>query len=252
MRILVIMFTVLFGPQVLADIETETNNTEATADTLAPGVLLSGNLSSDEDLDYFNFIASGAESLDVIFAAPTVVDAGSQWTFILQRAADGIIVFQEILSPTAAVPITRNISTNQTTAFIVRISSAGGSSPTPSAVYNLTITPNNFQPVLGEISGVWQDPMDNTFYSIHENAEGLLLIELGTTTFEWTAFLGSRAESRAELDLIVGTGAATLEIIFTTASTFEARYLACQTAQGTQCAVAPGELLYSATKIFSD
>lgn len=252
MKTLTILLAALLSFPVFADSETETNNTESTADTLSPGILTSGNLSSEDDIDFFAIELGGTESFELVFAAPDVMGTGDQWLIIVQRPSDGIIIYQEVLSPTSASPITRNIAIDENGVYLVRIAPAGGSSPTPSATYNLTITPDNFQPELGGIGGVWQDQIDNTFYSIHENAEGLLYIELSTNPLGWNAFLGSRSGTKAVLELVVGPGSATLEILFTSATTLEARYLACQTEAGTMCTVLPGDLLYNATKVFSD
>ena len=169
----------------------------------------------------------------------------------MQRVTDGILVYQEVLGPTADLPITRNIDIDINGLYWVIVRPPGGSSATPSDVYNITITPDNYTPPMGAIEGVWQDNFDS-YYSIHEGAQGLLYIELSTNPFGWNAYLGSRIEGRAVLDLVVGPGTAKLELTFTSNSFYEARYIACQTEGGGACAAAPGELLYTSTKVFAD
>lgn len=251
MKTLIILLAALLSVPVLADVETETNNHESTADTLTAGELMRGNLSYDEDVDYFAFLSSGVESLELVFGSPEVVGTENRWLVFVQRATDGILIYQEVLGPTADLPITRNINIEINGLYWVRVSSAGGSLATPNDVYNITITPDNFIPSFGAIEGVWQDNFDS-FYSIHEGAQGLLYIELSTNPFGWNAYLGFRSENRAVLNLVVGPGTAQLELTFTSSSNYEARYIACQTEGGDACAAAPGELLYTSTKVFAD
>jgi len=251
MKPLMILLAALFSVPVLADVESETNNAESTADTLTVGELMSGMLNHEEDIDYFEFDSSGADSLELIFSSPNVIGTESRWLVFVQRATDGILVYQEVLGPTADLPITRNIDIDINGLYWVSVRPPGGSLPTPSAVYNITIIPDNFTPPLGAIEGVWQDNFDS-YYSIHEGAQGLLYIELSTNPFGWTAYLGSRTEDRALLNLVVGPGTAQLELTFTSNSNYEARYTACETEGGDACAEAPGELLYTSTKVFAD
>ena len=251
MKTLVILLAALLSVPVLADVETETNNTESTADTLTAGEPMSGNLSSDEDIDYFEFLASGVDSLELVFGSPNAMGTESRWLIFVQRATDGILIYQEVLGPTADLPITRNIDIDNSSLYWVIVRPPGGSLATPTDVYNLTITPDNFSPTLGAIEGVWQDNFDS-FYSIHEGSQGLLYIELSTNPFGWNAYLGSRIEDRAVLDLVVGPGTAELELTFTSTEIYEARYITCQTEEGDACAAAPGELLYTSTKVFAD
>ncbi|HAJ76179.1 MAG: hypothetical protein QGG54_08435 [Gammaproteobacteria bacterium] len=251
MKTLMILLAALLSLPVLADVETETNNTESTADTLTSGELMSGNLSNDDDIDYFEFSLSGVETLELVFGSPNVMGTESQWLVMVQRVADGILIFQEALGPAAGSPVTRNIDIETVGLYWVIIRPPGGSLATPTDVYNLTIIPDNFTPILGTIEGVWQDNF-NSYYSIHEGAGGLLYIELSTDPFGWTAYLGSRIENRAVLDLVVGPGTAELELTFTTNSIYEARYITCQAEGGGACAAEPGELLYTSTKVFAD
>ncbi|MDP6651286.1 MAG: hypothetical protein QGF90_04110 [Gammaproteobacteria bacterium] len=251
MKTLLILLATLLSVPVLADVESETNNTESTADTLIAGEFMSGRLSHDEDVDYFEFVLSGgAESLELVFGSPNVMGTENRWLILVQRASDGILVYQEVLGPTADLQITRNIDIDNGWHW-VSVRPPGGSLATPNDVYNITITPDNFTPSVGAIEGVWQDNF-SSYYSIHEGADGLLYIELSTNPFGWNAYLGSRIEDMAVLNLVVGPGTATLELTFTSSSNYEARYLSCQTEGGDPCAAAPGELLYTSTKVFAD
>lgn len=76
MKTLTILLAALLSFPVFADSETETNNTESTADTLSPGILTSGNLSSEDDIDFFAIELGGTESFELVFAAPDVMGTG--------------------------------------------------------------------------------------------------------------------------------------------------------------------------------
>ncbi|MDP6654021.1 MAG: hypothetical protein QGF90_18230, partial [Gammaproteobacteria bacterium] len=68
MKTLLILLATLLSVPVLADSETEPNNDQSIADTLIAGEFMSGRLSHDEDVDYFEFVLSGgAESLELVF-----------------------------------------------------------------------------------------------------------------------------------------------------------------------------------------
>ena len=71
MRICLFFVISYLNLQVLADSESEGNGSEATADVLPAGITMTGNLSSDQDWDYFKLELSSSENLKLKFSSPT-------------------------------------------------------------------------------------------------------------------------------------------------------------------------------------
>ena len=53
---LIVVLMVIFHFKVFADLESENNNSEISADTLTSGVAMTGRLSNNEDWDYFKLM----------------------------------------------------------------------------------------------------------------------------------------------------------------------------------------------------
>jgi len=221
-----------------ADLESEPNGTESNADELTPGTVITGQLSGDSDFDYYQIDVSNSDALNIDFASPNSSSTDNQWILAVQRPSDSIIVFQEILSPTAESPVNRVVEIAENGRYIIFVAPVGGSTPTPFLDYDLTVTPSNFQAPLSSFNGVWQDDIGAAVYSVHEGTDGILYIELPLDGSAWKAYLGGRTDNVATLNQIVGPGSSNLELTFITASTMEAR--------------SNGELLYVATFIYGD
>lgn len=252
MRSITAILLMLFSLPALGDVENEPNNSEDNANTLTPGTVITGQLSSDTDFDYYEIASNNSDALDILFASPNSTGDDNQWKLIIQRPSDNIIIYQQSLNPTSDSPVSRTVEISENGAFIVLIAPVGGSTATPTADYDLTVTPSNFQAPVSSFNGVWQDDIASAFYSVHEGSEGVLYIELPLDGSSWKAYLGGRADDVATLDQVVGPGSARLELRFLTTTTLEARYLSCQTEQGGSCSVANGELIYTATFVYGD
>lgn len=252
MRFIVVMGMLFSLSPAWADIESEPNGTEAVANVLSPGTITTGQLANDDDIDYFQIAVGNSDALNIDFASPNSVSDDNRWFIVVQRPSDGIIIYQEALNPTADTPISRVVEITENGNYILFIAPLGGSNPTPVAEYDLTVTPSNFQAPLSSFNGVWQDDIGAAVYSVHEGNDGILYIELPLDGSAWKAYLGGRTDNVATLNQIVGPGSSSIELSFITTSTLEARYLSCQLAGGGNCAVANGELIYTATFIFGD
>ncbi|NKB33561.1 MAG: hypothetical protein GKR91_10740 [Pseudomonadales bacterium] len=252
MRFVSVVLIALISLPALADIESEPNNTESIANTLTAGTVITGQLADDEDFDYYQLATSNSDSLEIEFASPNSTGTDNSWLLLVQRPSDSIIIFQEVLSPTAETPVNRVVEITENGNYIILVAPAGGSIPTPIENYDLTVTPNNFQAPLSTFNGVWQDDIGAAFYSVHEGSEGILYIELPLDGSAWKAYLGGRIDSVATLSQVVGPGSATLELTFLTAASLEARYTSCQTEAGGSCPVPNGQLIYTASFVYGN
>lgn len=252
MRYIAACALLLLNFSALGAVESESNNTANNPNIITAGTIMTGHLSDNEDFDYYQLTVNKSDSLDIVFASPNSSSSENQWLLAIQRPSDGIIIFQEILSPSAESSINRNVSISETGDFLIFVAPAPGSASTPFVNYDLTVTPSNFQAPLNSFNGIWQDSIGMAFYAVQEGSEGILYIELPINNSPWKAYLGGRANNMATLDQIVGPGTAKIELKFLTAASLEARYISCKTEQGGDCSVPNGELIYTATFIYGD
>ena len=252
MRSLVAVLLTMVSFPALGDVESESNNTENLANTLTAGSVITGQLANDTDFDYYQIASNNSDALKIEFTSTNSTGTENLWVLIVQRPSDNIIVFQQTLNPTSESPINRTVEISENGNYIILIAPVGGSTPTPSEDYDLTVTPNNFQAPLSSFNGVWQDDIGSAFYSVHEGSEGVLYIELPRDGSAWKAYLGGRQSNVAILDQVVGPGSSRLELTFISTNSLEARYLSCQTEQGESCSGTNGEMIYTATVIYGD
>lgn len=252
MRYIAIFLLATISFTAFGDIESEPNNTENIANTLTAGTVITGQLADDEDFDYYQIAVSNTDSLEIVFASPNSTGTENQWVLAIQRPSDSIIIFQEVLSPSAEAPINRTVEISENGNYIIFVAPVGGSTATPIEDYDLTVTPSNFQAPLSSFNGVWQDDIGAAFYSVHEGSEGVLYIELPLDGSAWKAYLGGRQDNVATLDQVVGPGTSRLELTFITTTSLEARYISCQTEGGGSCSVANGQLIYTGTFVYGD
>ena len=69
-KTLIVILMVIFHFKVFADLESENNNSEISADTLFSGVAMTGRLSNNEDWDYFKLNVYSTEDLNLRFKSP--------------------------------------------------------------------------------------------------------------------------------------------------------------------------------------
>ena len=70
---LIVILMVIFHFKVFADLESENNNSEISADTLTSGVAMTGRLSNSEDWDYFKLNVNSTKDLTCGLNLPTQV-----------------------------------------------------------------------------------------------------------------------------------------------------------------------------------
>ena len=70
---------VIFHFKIFADLESENNNSEISADTLTSGVAMTGRLSNNEDWDYFKLNVNSTEDLNLRFESPNSSQNENQW-----------------------------------------------------------------------------------------------------------------------------------------------------------------------------
>ena len=249
-KIIVILLVVLHF-KVNADLESENNNSEASADTLNSGIAMTGRLSNSEDWDYFKLDVSSTENFNLRFESPNSKTEEHQWLVAIQEPRNSYIIFQEALSPSEGSPVERTIPIEDNGTYVIFIAPVLGATAVPTVQYKLTITPKNFQTSPGTYNGIWQDDKGLSFYSLHESLEGLLYLELKQDGTAWKAYYGARVGNKATLDQVIGAGTASLELTFISNDKVEARYKACRTNAGKVCDV-NGELLYTGNRVFSE
>ena len=249
MKKLIVVLMMFLHFKVIADSESENNNSETSADILSSGVAMTGRLSNQDDWDYFKLDVSSTENFNLLFESPNSKTGENQWLVAIQEPRNNYIIFQEALSPSDGNPIERTISVEDNGTFIVFIAPVLGATAVPSTQYKLTITPKNFQTPPGTHNGVWQDNKGLSFYSLHENLEGLLYLELKQDGTAWKAYYGGRIGNKATLEQVIGSGTASLELTFISEEKVEARYRACLTSAGKNCD-ANGRLLYTGSRVF--
>ena len=246
---LIILMTLVLHFKVIADLESENNNSDASADTLTSGTSMMGRLSNVEDWDYFKLVVDSTEDLTLRFESPNSSNSENQWLVAVQEPRNNYIIFQKTLSPSEDNPIDKIISVTDKGQFIIFVAPVPGSKSVPITEYRLTITPKNFQAVSGTFDGLWQDDKSLSFYSLHESLEGLLYIELKKNGTTWKAYYGGRLGNTATLDQVIGPGSAKLELTFVSNKKVEARYKSCRTNVGEICD-ANGALLYTGSRLF--
>ena len=70
MKKLTVVLMMVLHFKVIADSESENNNSEASADTLSSGVAMAGRLSNQDDWDYFKLEVSSTENFNLLFESP--------------------------------------------------------------------------------------------------------------------------------------------------------------------------------------
>ena len=246
---LIVILTVILHFKVFADLESENNNSEISADTLTSGVAMTGRLSNSEDWDYFKLIVNSTEDLNLRFESPNSSQNENQWLVGVQEPRNNYLIFQETLSPSEGSPVDKTISVTNKGTFVIFVAPVLDSNSVPITEYKLTITPKNFQAASGAFNGLWQDDKSLSFYSLHESLEGLLYLELKKDGTTWKAYYGGRLGNTATLDQVIGPGTAKLELTFVSNEKVEARYKSCRTNLGEICD-ANGDLLYTGSRLF--
>ena len=249
MKKLTVVLMMVLHFKVIADSESENNNSEASADTLSSGVAMAGRLSNQDDWDYFKLEVSSTENFNLLFESPYSKPGENQWLVAIQEPRNSYIIFQEALSPSEGNPVDRTITVEDNGTFIVFIAPVLGATAVPHVQYKLTITPKNFQTPPGTYNGVWQDDKGLSFYSLHESLEGLLYLELKQDGTAWKAYYGGRIGNKATLEQVIGSGTAALELTFISDEKVEARYEAFRTSAGEICD-ANDRLLYTGSRVF--
>ena len=204
--------------KVFADLESENNNSEISADNLTSGVAMTGRLSNSEDWDYFKLIVNSTEDLNLRFESPNSSQNENQWLVGVQEPRNNYLIFQETLSPSEGSPVDKTIPVTDKGTFVIFVAPVLGSNSAPITEYKLTITPKNFQAASGAFNGLWQDDKSLSFYSLHESLEGLLYLELKKDGTTWKAYYGGRLGNTATLDQVIGPGTAKLELTFVSVS----------------------------------
>ena len=109
----------------MADSESEGNGSEATADVLNAGITMTGNLSSDQDWDYFKLELSSSENLKLKFSSPNSKSSDeNRWLVALQNPRERFLVFQEILDSSKENTIERDITINTNGTFFLIVAPA--------------------------------------------------------------------------------------------------------------------------------
>ena len=246
---LIVILMVIFHFKIFADLESENNNSEISADTLTSGVAMTGRLSNSEDWDYFKLIVNSTEDLNLRFESPNSSQNENQWLVGVQEPRNNYLIFQETLSPSEGSPVDKTIPVTDKGTFVIFVAPVLGSNSAPITEYKLTITPKNFQAASGAFNGLWQDDKSSSFYSLHESLEGLLYLELKKDGTTWKAYFGGRLGNTATLDQVIGPGTAKLELTFVSNEKVEARYKSCRTNLGKF--VMPTVLYYIQEAVFS-
>ena len=164
----------------MADSESEGNGSEATADVLNAGITMTGNLSSDQDWDYFKLELSSSENLKLKFSSPNSKSSDeNRWLVALQNLRERFLVFQEILGPSEENAIERDITINTNGTFFLIVTPAPDTALISTNQYEITAVPSNFQAPQGTFDGIWSDDdLNIAFYSLHETPKGLLYVAL--------------------------------------------------------------------------
>ena len=80
--------------KVIADSESENNNSETSADILSSGVAMTGRLSNQDDWDYFKLDVSSTENFNLLFESPNSKTGENQWLVAIQEPRNNYIIFQ--------------------------------------------------------------------------------------------------------------------------------------------------------------